>query len=242
MKAGQSLPDRGVRGASCPGPEERPRSEKSPRWSVARRAIRVMDRAPDAQHVFVRMHAARASHQGMRLAALHALERAGASSGRRGLDFDLQGDALCGNEGACAEHRDMKASRTQRNRTQQNRRNIKQTKPMPGDDDDDGDPYTLPLGIWRIWMDVTRVWSRCHRRACKRGRACRGREVQCADELAPRRRRGSPEKIQRDNARSSAIFQRMLRERMALIDEDEMDAQSGDASSSSQPKARKRPR
>ncbi|ARQ00090.1 hypothetical protein CAK95_14105 [Pseudorhodoplanes sinuspersici] len=63
---------------------------------------------------------------------------------------------------------------------------------MPGDEDedDDGDPYTLPRDIWRTWMDARNAWSSCHRHACKRERACRGREVQCVDELPSPKWRG----------------------------------------------------
>jgi hypothetical protein len=89
--------------------------------------------------------------------------------------------------------------------------------PMQGDDDD-GDLNTIPLGIVRRAMDVMDVWRGCHRRACKRGRACRGRQVQCAGERPPRKQSNNPEKTQRDQARSMAIFQRALRERTALDD------------------------
>jgi len=102
---------------------------------------------------------------------------------------------------------------------------------MPGDDDD-GDPDGLPLGILRTAMNVSDVWRNCHRRACKRGRACRGRQVQCASERPPRQERGDAEKRQRDSARSRAIFQRMLHERMALLQERAEPAQTDTASSS----------
>jgi len=45
MKAGQSLPDRGVRGASCPGPEERLRSAKSPPMVRREAAVRCKPRS-----------------------------------------------------------------------------------------------------------------------------------------------------------------------------------------------------
>ena len=108
--------------------------------------------------------------------------------------------------------------------TQKMRRRIKQTKPMPGDDVDDDDPYTIPLDIVRVAMDVSGVWSGCHLPACKRGRACRGGYVQCADERPPRKRSNNPEKDRRDDARASAIFQRRLRERMTR--DEEMEAAS----------------
>ena len=87
---------------------------------------------------------------------------------------------------------------------------------MPGDDDDDGDLDTLPLGIVRTAMDVMNIWRNCHRPACKRGRACRGRHVQCADERPPSTPSVNPEKDKRDKARAMAIFRRVLSERMAL--------------------------
>lgn len=102
-------------------------------------------------------------------------------------------------------------------RTQKNRRRIKETKPMPGDYDDDDDPYSVPQYVMRLAADVSSRWRRCHRPACKRGRACRGVYVQCDDERPPRKPSTNPEKDQRDEARAWAKFQRMLREREAAL-------------------------
>ena len=120
----------------------------------------------------------------------------------------------------------MKASKNKRSRQR-----TRQPKPMPGDDDND-DLDTLPLGILRKAMGVVDAWRNCHRRACKRGRACRGRQVQCASERPARQQRGDAEKQQRDGARSMAIFQRMLHERMALLDEHAVSEQRDGASPS----------
>jgi hypothetical protein len=82
------------------------------------------------------------------------------------------------------------------------------------DEDDDGDPYSIPKSILRKAMDVSETWRSCRRRTCKRGRGCRGREVQCASErvvAAPR----NPDKAARDAARGMAQLKRMLEEALA---------------------------
>ena len=124
-------------------------------------------------------------------------------------------------------------------RTQKNRRRIKETKPMPGDYDDDDDPYTVPRDIMRLAADVSSRWRRCHRPSCKRGRACRGVYVQCAAARPPRKPSHNPEKNQRDEARAMAKFQQMLRERMTEIEKMEAASQAETTPHASPRKRRK---
>jgi hypothetical protein len=82
---------------------------------------------------------------------------------------------------------------------------------MPNDNDDNLDE--IPIDIMRLAQDVSQTWRRCHRKVCRRGRACRAPGVPCAAERPPRKPPHNPEKAARDDARAMAIFQRMLRER-----------------------------
>lgn len=79
----------------------------------------------------------------------------------------------------------------------------------------DDDLDEIPIDIMRLAQDVSHAWRRCHRKICKRGRGCRGRDMPCLAECPPRRTPRNPEKAARDDARAMAIFQRRLRERVA---------------------------
>lgn len=82
------------------------------------------------------------------------------------------------------------------------------------DEDTDPDEDSLSKSVLRKAMDVRESWRTCRRRTCKRGRGCRGREVECASERPVQKPSRDPEKESRDQARAMAIFQRMLRERL----------------------------
>jgi len=82
------------------------------------------------------------------------------------------------------------------------------------DEDDDSDDNPISKSILRTFMNVRESWRTCRRRACKRGRGCRGRDVQCLFEQPPRKPPRDPEKAARDEARQMAIFQRRVTERV----------------------------
>jgi hypothetical protein len=201
--AGESLRDRRGRGSFCPGPEERLRSEKSPTWSVARRAACVQA-----------AHAGNGVIQEWRLAALHALD--GRTIGGTSLDRTIRAKARKRQRmpGAIMKRR-PKIERLRLAR----HRNANQ-KFSTNDEDADSDGNPISKSILRKMMDVSEVWRTCRRRTCKRGRGCRGRDVQCASErVFPKPR--NPEKAARDQARSMAMLQRMLRERLEEVRHDQ---------------------
>ena len=89
--------------------------------------------------------------------------------------------------------------------------------------DDDRNRNRIRRSILRTMMEVKQAWRHCHRKACKRGRSCCGRDVQCAGEQefpVPR----NPEKAARDRARSMAMLQRMLRERLDQVQREQQQA------------------
>ncbi|HWV54804.1 hypothetical protein [Pseudorhodoplanes sp.] len=84
------------------------------------------------------------------------------------------------------------------------------------DENSASDENPISRRILRKIMDVSEAWRTCRRRICKRGRGCRGRDVQCASErVVPVPR--NPEKAARDQARNMALLQRMLAERLEQV-------------------------
>ena len=82
------------------------------------------------------------------------------------------------------------------------------------DEDEDSDENPLSKSILRTFMNVRESWRTCRRRACKRGRGCRGRDVQCLFGQPPGKPPRDPAKAARDEAREMAIFQRRVTERV----------------------------
>lgn len=105
------------------------------------------------------------------------------------------------------------------------------------DEDDDSDENPLSKSILRKFMNVSESWRNCRRRTCKRGRGCRGREVQCASERPVREPPRNPDKAARDQARKMAIFQRMVRERLDAVTRSQEQAAAPQAAS---PRRRRR--
>ena len=84
------------------------------------------------------------------------------------------------------------------------------------DENEHDDLDTIPPDILRVMQDLNQSWRRCRRKSCRRSRSCRGADVSCAVERAPRILRNN-DKVARDDARAMAIFQRMLRERLEEV-------------------------
>ena len=84
------------------------------------------------------------------------------------------------------------------------------------DENEHDDLDTIPPDILRVMQDLNQSWRRCRRKSCRRSRSCRSADVSCAVERVPRIPRNN-DKVARDDARAMAIFQRMLRERLAEV-------------------------
>jgi hypothetical protein len=89
--------------------------------------------------------------------------------------------------------------------------------------DEERNRNRIRRSILRKMMDVKQSWRHCHRKSCKRGRGCCGRDVQCAGEQKLPVPRNS-EKAARDQARSMAMLQRMLRERLEQLQRERQQA------------------